>query len=96
MIINFLSTEVQSEQKKRKQVLIGKVWKANDPYNFQTGLIGTKKKGADWDFSEVILHPGDRIFIKLNKWKTRLRDPEFLLYVENQPNGSRLKEKKPA
>jgi len=97
MIIKFLSADFAIEQKKRKQVLIGKIWKANDPYNFQTGLIGTKKKGADWNFSEVTLHPGDRIFIKLNRWKTRLRDPEFLLYVENQPNGARFeRRKKPA
>lgn len=98
MIINFLTTEIFQEQKDRRQLLIGKIWTARDPYNFMTGLIGTKKKGAEWNFSQVSLHPGDRIYIKLNRWKTRLRDPEFLLYVENQPYGSKLAEikKKPA
>ena len=66
---------------------------SRDAYNFAEGLIGTKKKDADWDFSEVTLHPGDRLFIKVNKFKSRLRDPEFLLYVENVPNGARLKNK---
>jgi len=90
MIIRFLTTELQSEQKGRRQLLIGKIWKARDPYNFLTGTIGTKKKGMNWNFSEVVLHPQDRIYIKFNKWKQNLRDPDFLLYVENQPNGTKL------
>ena len=87
MTIKFLTDEVMEEQKKHKQLLIGKLWQSANAYNFMVGNIGTKKKGANWNFSEVNLHPGDRVFIKLNRWKTRLRDPEFLLYVENQPNG---------
>ena len=89
MIIRFLTSEVQTEQKDRKQILIGKLWHARDPYNFMVGQIGTKKKGKDWNFSEVVLHPEDRIYIKLNKWKEGLKDPEFLIYVENQPNALR-------
>ena len=95
MIIKFLTSELQTEQKGRRQLLIGKIWKARDAYNFLTGVIGTKKRGMNWNFSEVTLHPEDRIYIKFNKWKQGLRDPEFLLYVENQPNGSKLSEKKP-
>jgi len=90
MIIKFLSAEVKTNQENRKQVLIGKIWQSRDAYNFLTGLIGTKRKGADWNFSEVTLHPGDRIFVKTNKWKTRLRDPSFLLYVEQNPVGAKL------
>jgi len=96
MIIKFLSTDLQQAQKSYKQILIGKLWHSRDAYNFMVGQIGTKKKGADWNFSEVILHPEDRIFIKLNKYKEGIRDPEFLMFVENQPNGSRKAEKKPA
>lgn len=92
MIIKFLTAQVKAEQENRKQLLIGKLWQSRDAYNFLTGLIGTKKKGADWNFDEVSLHPGDRILIKANKWKKTLRDPQFLIYVENRPNGSKLAE----
>lgn len=87
MIIRFLNTELEQSQKNYKQILIGKLWHSRDAYNFMVGQIGTKKKGQAWNFSEVTLHPEDRIFIKLNKYKAGLRDPEFLIYVENQPNG---------
>lgn len=96
MIIRFLNTDLQQQQKDYKQILIGKLWHSRDAYNFMVGQIGTKKKGADWNFSEVILHPEDRIFIKLNKYKEGLRDPEFLIFVENQRNGSQISKKKPA
>lgn len=89
-----MTTELQQEQKTRKQILIGKIWSSRDAYNEMVGRIGTKKRGMDWNFSEVTLHPQDRIFIKLNKWKKNRRDPEFLLYVENQPSGAKLVEKK--
>jgi len=94
MIIKFLTLELQTEQKDRRQILIGKLWHARDAYNFMTGQIGTKKKGQNWNFSEVVLHPEDRIYVKLNKWKDGLSDPEFLLYVENQPNGAKVAEAK--
>ena len=88
MIIKFLVAEVKAEQENRKQILIGKLWQnADDPYNFLRGVIGTKKRGADWNFSEVSLHPEDKIFVKVNKWKKGLKDPHFLIYVENRPGG---------
>ena len=92
MIIKFMTVETKAIQSNRKQILIGKIWQSRDAYNFLTGLVGTKRKDvkAEWDFSEVTLHPGDRLFIKANKWKTRLRDPSFLLYVENNPAGDKL------
>ena len=90
MIIKYLSAEVKADQCERKQILIGKIWQSRDAYNFLAGLIGTKRKDANWNFSEVTLHPGDRLFIKANKWKTRLADPSFLLYVENNPAQSKL------
>ena len=90
MIIKFLTTEVMEIQKKRKQILIGKLWHSKNAYNLQVGRVGIKKRDGDWDFSEVSLHPGDRVFIKINRFKTNLRDPEYLLYVENAPNASRL------
>lgn len=93
MIIKFLTSELQVEQKGRRQILIGKIWRSQDAYNYLIGSIGTKKKGQDWNFSEVVLHPQDRIYIKFNKWKRGVRDPEFLLYVENQPNGAKVDEK---
>ena len=96
MIIRFLTTEIQKEQKGRKQLLIGKIWNSQDAYNIMVGAIGTKKKGEDWNFAEVSLHPQDRIYIKENRWKKHRRDPDFLLYVENQPNGAQMvKEKRP-
>jgi len=90
MLVRYLSSELVQEQKNYKQILIGKLWHSRDAYNFMVGQIGTKKKGADWNFSEVVLHPEDRIYLKINKWKERVKDPEFLLFVENQPNGSKL------
>ena len=94
MMIRYLNTELQQVQKNYKQVLIGKLWHSRDAYNFIVGRIGTKKKGADWNFSEIVLHPEDRIFIKFNKYKEGIRDPEFLMFVENQPNGSQTAKKK--
>ena len=94
MLIRYLTDEIIQEQKDYKQVLIAKLWQSRDPYNFMVGLVGTKKKDKDWNFSEVTLHPEDRIYVKINKWKKNLRDPEFLLYIENQPNGSRKVENK--
>jgi len=97
MIIRFLTDELIQEQKNYKQILIGKLWHSRDPYNFMVGQIGTKKKGKDWNFSEVVLHPQDRIFIKINRYKEGLKDPEFLIFIENQPNGTQKAEKgKPA
>ena len=93
MTIKFLTTEVKAEQENRKLILIGKLWQSRDAYNFLTGLVGTKKKDKDWNFSEVALHPGDRILIKTNKFHSRLRDPQFLIYVENRLGGSRLDKK---
>lgn len=60
------------------------------------GQIGTKKKGQNWNFSEVVLHPEDKIYIKINKWKEGYADPEFLVYVENQPFSDKLVELKEA
>ena len=94
MIIKFLTDELIQEQKNYKQILIGKLWHSRDAYNFMVGQIGTKKKGQEWNFSEVVLHPQDRIFIKINKYKERLKDPEFLIFVENSPNGSQMANKK--
>lgn len=92
MIIRFLDTAMQEQQKSYKQILIGKLWHSRDAYNFMVGQIGTKKKGKDWNFPEVTLHPQDRVFIKMNKYKEGLKDPEFLMFVENKPAKA---EKKP-
>ena len=92
MIIKFLNLETKEAQKNNKQILIGKLWHSKDAYNFMVGKIGIKKRDEDWNFSEVILHPEDKIFIKFNKWKDGLKDPEFLIYVENQPNGAKIAE----
>lgn len=94
MIIKFLTSELLSVQRQYKQILIGKMWHSSNAYNLMTGNIGVKKKDADWNFSEVSLHPQDKIFLKVNRWKKNLRDPEYLLYVENQPNGSRIDSEK--
>ena len=88
MIIRFMLEDTKAEQKDRKQLLIGKFWRQEvGSHNVLNGKIGIKKKNKDWDFSDVTLHPGDKIYIKRNRYYTAAPQPEFLLYVENTPFG---------
>lgn len=91
MIIHFLTKELVKEKILHKQQLIGKFWHCKNAYNLAEGKIGTKKKDSPtWNFSGVELHPGDKIFLKLNKFKQGRRDPDYLLYVESHPKLVKL------
>jgi hypothetical protein len=84
MLIKYLTEELITQQKDYKQILFAKLWPSQFPYNFAVGRVGTKKKDTkEWNFSEITLHPDDRLYLKKNKWKRSEKDPEYLLYVGN-------------
>ena len=84
MKIQFLSEERKAAMTNgKKHVLIGKLWFEKNRWCIADGRIGTKPREANvWDFSHVILHPQDHLYLVENSFKKGLRDPDLLLYVE--------------